>query len=77
MRGRLGDHAVAVINRLSPVNRCRVSFTMSPDSDICVSHKFCSMLPAFTFEARPVVPVADAIRVELESMAYRDGLKSK
>jgi muconolactone delta-isomerase len=39
-------------------------------------HKFCSMLPAFTFEARPVVPVADAIRVELEAMAYRDGLKS-
>jgi hypothetical protein len=29
-------------------------------------HKFCSMLPAFTFEARPVIPVADAIRVELE-----------
>ncbi len=40
-------------------------------------HKFCSILPAFTFEARPVVPVADAIRVELEAMAYRDGLKSK
>jgi muconolactone delta-isomerase len=39
-------------------------------------HKFCSMLPAFTFEARPVVPVADAIRVELEAMAYRDALKS-
>jgi hypothetical protein len=34
-----------------------------------------TMLPAFTFEARPVVPVADAIRVELEAMAYRDGLK--
>jgi len=40
-------------------------------------HKFCSMLPAFTFEARPVRPVADAIRVELEAMAYRDGLKGK
>jgi hypothetical protein len=40
-------------------------------------HKFCSMPPAFTFEARPVVPVADAIRVELEAMAYRDGLKKK
>src|SRR5437868_1170541 len=38
-------------------------------------HKFCSMLPAFTFEARPAVPVA--IRVELEAMSYRDGLKSK
>jgi hypothetical protein len=38
-------------------------------------HKFCSMLPAFAFEARPVVPVADAIRVELEAIAYRDGLR--
>jgi hypothetical protein len=28
-----------------------------------------------SFEARPVVPVADAIRVEREAMAYRDGLK--
>jgi hypothetical protein len=35
------------------------------------------MLPAFTFEARPVVHVTDAIRMELEAMAYRDGLKSK
>jgi len=38
-------------------------------------HKFCSMLPAFEFQARPVVPVADAIRVELEAMAWRDSLK--
>ena len=38
-------------------------------------HKLCSMLPAFTFEARPVVPVEDAIRAELEVMAWRDGLK--
>lgn len=40
-------------------------------------HKFCSMLPAFTFEARPVVPVMDAIRVEQEAMAFRDGLDSQ
>jgi hypothetical protein len=38
-------------------------------------HKFCLMLPAFTFEARLVVPVT--IRVELEAIAYRDGLTSK
>jgi muconolactone delta-isomerase len=38
-------------------------------------HKFCSMLPAFEFEARPVIPVEDAVRVELEVMAWRDGLK--
>lgn len=39
-------------------------------------HKLCSMLPAFTFEARPVVPVMDAVRVELEVMAWRDSLPS-
>ena len=37
----------------------------------------CSMLPAFVFEARPVVPVMDAVRVELEAIAFRDGLKVK
>ena len=40
-------------------------------------HKLCSMLPAFTFEARPVVPVMDAVRVELEVMAWRDALPRK
>ena len=39
-------------------------------------HKFCSTLPAFTMEARPVVPVMDAVRVELEAMAWRAGLKT-
>src|SRR5947207_15446792 len=39
-------------------------------------HKFCSMLPSFEFQARPVVPVMDAVRVELEAIAFRDGLKS-
>ena len=38
-------------------------------------HNFCSMLPAFVFEARPVIPIADAVRVELEAMTFRDGLK--
>jgi len=33
------------------------------------------MLPAFVFEARPVIPIEDAVRVELEAMAYRDTLK--
>jgi len=35
------------------------------------------MLPAFEFQARPVVPVEDAIRVELEAMAWRDSLSGK
>ena len=37
-------------------------------------HQFCSMLPAFEFQARPVVPVMDAVRVELEAIDWRDGL---
>ena len=38
-------------------------------------HKFCSMLPAFVFEARPVITVEEAVRGELEVIAWRDGLK--
>jgi hypothetical protein len=40
-------------------------------------HKFCSMLPAFVFQVHPVIPVEDAVRGELEVIAWRDGLKSK
>jgi hypothetical protein len=40
-------------------------------------HKFCSMLPAFEFQAHPVIPVADAVRGELEVIKWRDGLKRK
>ena len=38
-------------------------------------HKFCSTYPAFEFQARPVIAVEDAVRVELEAIAWRDGLK--
>src|SRR6266478_5119001 len=38
-------------------------------------HKFCSTYPAFEFQARPVIAVEDAGRVELEAIAWRDGLK--
>ena len=37
-------------------------------------HKFSTMLPAFEFEARPVIAIDDAVRVELEAMTWRDGL---
>src|SRR5207245_10457120 len=40
-------------------------------------HKVCSTWPAFVFEARPVIPVEDAVRVELETSASRDGLQRK
>jgi len=51
---------------------------MMPDcDDPAAVHKYCSLLPAFVFEARPVIPIKDAVRVELESIAFRDGLKAK
>src|SRR5712692_1295508 len=40
-------------------------------------HKFCSMLPAFEFQARPVVAVVIEVWVKLEVMAGRDGLKGE
>jgi hypothetical protein len=40
-------------------------------------HKFCSTYPAFEFQARPVIDVEDAVRVEQEAIAWRDGLKRK
>lgn len=50
-------------------------YMMVDCDDPLAIHKVCSMLPAFTFEARPVVPVMDAIRVEQEAMAFRDELQ--
>jgi len=43
--------------------------------DLVTIHKFCSMLPAFRFEVHPVIPVEEAVRGELEVIAWRDGLK--
>lgn len=36
-------------------------------------HKFCSTWPAFEFQARLVIAVEDAVRVELEAIAWRGG----
>jgi Protein of unknown function (DUF3303) len=52
-------------------------YMMLDCDDPLAVHKFCSMLPAFVFEARPVVPVMDAVRVEQEAIAFRDGLKAQ
>ena len=35
--------------------------------DLVAIHKFCSMLPAFVFQVHPVIPVEDAVRVNLKS----------
>ena len=40
-------------------------------------HKVCSTFPAFEFQAWPVIAVEDAVRVELEAIAWRDGLKER
>jgi hypothetical protein len=40
-------------------------------------HNFCSMLPSFVFEARPVVPVLDAVRAEQAAMAFRDAIDAR
>ena len=45
--------------------------------DAVTIHKFCAMLPAFAFQAHPIIPVNDVARGELEVIAWRDGLKSK
>ena len=39
-------------------------------------HNVCSTFPAFEFQARPVIPVEEAVRVELEAIAWRDGLRA-
>jgi len=39
------------------------------------TQEFCSTLPAFEMQARPVIAVEDAVRVELEAIAWRYGLK--
>lgn len=44
------------------------------DSPVAV-HRVCSTFPAVEFQARPVIAVEDAVRVELEAVAWRDGLK--
>ena len=38
-------------------------------------HKFCSTFAAFEFQARPVIAIEDAVRAELEAIAWRDGLE--
>ena len=50
-------------------------YMLADCDDPVIVHKFCSMLPAFEFEARPVITIDDAVRGELEVMEWRDSLK--
>ena len=45
--------------------------------DPATVHKCASTFPAFEMQVRAVIPIEDAVRVELEAIAWRDGLKSK
>lgn len=45
--------------------------------DPAAVHKMCSTFPAFVFEVRPVIPIAEAVRVEQEAIDWRDGLKRR
>jgi hypothetical protein len=40
-------------------------------------YKGCPTFPAFEFQARPAIPIEDAVRVELEAVAWGNGLKGK
>ena len=40
-------------------------------------HRFCTTFPSFEFQARPVIAVDEAVRVELDAIAWRDGLSIK
>jgi muconolactone delta-isomerase len=44
--------------------------------DVLAVHKLCSTFPAFRFEANPVLAIEDAVRIELEAIAWRDQLKT-
>lgn len=50
-------------------------YMLADCDDPVVIHKLSTMLPAFAFEARAVMPIEDAVRSELEVMAWRDSLK--
>jgi hypothetical protein len=45
--------------------------------DPAAVHKFCSMLHRVCFKAQPIIPINDALCVELDSIAFYDSLKRK
>ena len=50
-------------------------YMLADCDDPLTIHKACSTFAALEFQAHPVVPIEDAVRVELEAIAWRDGLK--
>jgi len=51
------------LRNIKPIARIRVSIGFP--------------VPAFEMQARPEIAIEDAVRVELEAIAWRDGLKRK
>jgi hypothetical protein len=50
-------------------------YMLADCDDPLTVHKACSTFPELEFQVRQVVPIEDAVRVELEAIAWRDGLK--
>jgi hypothetical protein len=73
----LGSFEAAEQAAPSPAARAAGRITVHRCTQSDEEPKFCSMLPAFVFEARPVITVEEAVRGELEVIAWRDGLKRK
>jgi hypothetical protein len=44
-------------------------------NDLSAVHKLTSAFPAFEFRVHPVLDVQEAVNVELEAIAWRDGLR--
>ena len=52
-------------------------YLLAECDDPLTIHGFCTLFPSFEIQARAVVPVMDAVKAELEAMAWRDGLAAK
>lgn len=42
--------------------------------DVLAVHRLCSTFPAFQFDVSAILAIEDAVRVELEAIAWRDQL---
>ena len=45
-------------------------------NDLAAIHKLTSTFPAFEFRVHPVLDIQEAVGVELEAIAWRDGLRT-
>ena len=72
---RGGHHSMSFLGKLQPAFKPKRTYHIEYRETRRLPAGDCSMLPAFVSEARPVIPFEDAVRFELESIAFGDGLK--